>query len=128
MSSDQFPSVASHKVAYITGGTGTLNFTSTTTIKNIFLVGGGAGGGSGTTLMPGLGGSTSYNDLNVSVSTSDAFTISIGNGGDSGLFGSNTTISCPTKSINYVANGGIVASTGFTVAGYSYASRCMRCI
>jgi hypothetical protein len=97
-----------------------LNFTSTVTIKNIFLVGGGAGGDYGTTRSPGLGGSTSYNNLNITVSTSDVFSITIGNGGGSGLAGANTTISCSTKSINYTANGGVVASNTNKVTGYSY--------
>jgi hypothetical protein len=119
--SSQFPTISGYKVLYITSGTGTVSIYAT--IVNIFVVGGGAGGNSGATCYPGLGGGVSNN--NVNFSGNYKFTISVGSGGTSGSSGTQSTCVCAPLSVNYVGIGGTIATSNtdlVTGTQYSYNS------
>ena len=126
----QFPLIPGYNVIYFKSGTGTVQFAGYS-IKNIFVVGGGAGGSSGGYSYPGLGGGVSNNNVNFIENIT--FTISVGNGGSGGASGGINTGSTGTQStcvyaplsINYVGSGGTVATTNsnsVTGTQYSYNS------
>jgi len=118
----QFPSVSGYNIMYIKSGTnGTVQFVGYT-IKNIFVVGGGAGGANSKSTPnqsnPGLGGGISNN--NVNFSGNNTFTITIGGGGGNNAAGSNTTCVCAALSVNYTGNGGTVNTVSNSVIGTQY--------
>ena len=89
------------------------------TIKRILLVGGGAGGGTGsTTMYPGNGGEVIVkSDLNISTSNT-TFSVTIGNGGQAGVSGGNTTFSY--NGTTYTALGGTVAAGKVSLPGTDF--------
>ena len=87
-------------------------------IKEILLVGGGAGGGTGATSMyPGFGGEVKKIS-NLNISTNNTFNITIGAGGPPGSSGGQTSFSYST--ITYTANGGTVATSRTIKIGTMY--------
>jgi alpha-tubulin suppressor-like RCC1 family protein len=113
----QFPSINGYNVLYITAGTGTVQFYPGTTIKNIFLVGGGAGGNSSG--FPGNGGNVN-NNANLSFSGNNTFSISVGSGGSANSSGTATTVACPGLSFNSIAYGGSVSTSLSSSAGTTH--------
>ena len=130
-SGSQFPTLTFFRVLYITSGSGTVTMPIGANIVNIFVVGGGAGGSSGGSCYPGLGGGVSNNAVNFS--GNNTFTISVGNGGsggangggNAGSTGTQSTCVCAALSVNYVGSGGTVATSNtgsVTGTQYSYNS------
>jgi len=85
---DQFPTIEGYSgVIYITSGSGNIQLNGIT-IKDIFLVGGGAGGTNGSVRKPGNGGGYYYPEIvNLSETSYD---FSVGEGGASQTNGNNT--------------------------------------
>lgn len=106
--SDQFPSIYSKKILYLTAGTGSVKLQDAI-IESILVVGGGSGGFNPSGYVNnisdasgGIGGDViEYsNSLDVDLS----FNIAIGEGGSANNNGSNSSIN--NNSVNLVANGG----------------------
>jgi hypothetical protein len=113
----KYPGITGYNALYITSGTGNVNFYKGHTIKNIFLVGGGAGGADGSSnVRCAMGGSVSSN--NISVSGNNIFYITIGSGGARNAAGSNTT--CSLNGTTYTASGGDVTYQTTSIQGTTY--------
>ena len=113
----KYPGITGYNALYITSGTGTVNFYKGYTIKNIFLVGGGAGGADGSSnVRCARGGSVSSNDI--TVSGNNIFDITIGSGGARNAAGSNTT--CSLNGTTYTASGGAATYPTTSIQGTMY--------